>query len=85
MNFLISDGTLMAATRRRKTLFFSARSAEGSPAPQMSSIGTRLEQLVIASEELCGEPHWHPVPEDAVIAVDGELVLRLWQRSQLIH
>jgi len=85
MNFLVSDGTLMAATRRRKTLFFSARSAEGSPAPQTSSIGTRLEQLVIASEELCGEPHWHPVPEDGVITVDGELVLRLWQRAELNH
>ena len=82
MNFLVTDGTLMAATRRRKTLFFSARAAEGSPA-RSDSGGTRLEQVVIASEELCGEPHWHQVPEDAIIAVDGELVLRLWQRSEL--
>jgi predicted glutamine amidotransferase len=82
MNFLVTDGILMAATRRRKTLFFSARAAEGSTVP-LDSIGTRLEQVVIASEELCGEPHWHPVPEDTVIAVDGELVLRLWHRSEL--
>src|SRR5712692_2173255 len=48
MNFLVTDGTLMAATRRRKTLFFSARAVEGSPAPS-DSIETRLEQVVIAS------------------------------------
>src|SRR6266849_6240091 len=58
MNFLVTDGTLMAATRRRKTLFCSARAVEGSPAPS-DSIETRLEQVVIASEELQCRRNWY--------------------------
>ena len=84
LNFLITDGSLMAGSRRHKTLFFSARSKQGSTR-QSDLIGARLEQLVIASEELSGESHWHPVPESAVIGVDGELTLRLWQCSDLIR
>jgi predicted glutamine amidotransferase len=84
LNFMITDGSLMAASRRHKTLFFSARSKRDSPR-ESDLNGSPLEQLVIASEELCGERHWYPVPESAVIAVDGELTLRLWQRSDLIR
>jgi len=84
LNFLITDGSLMAGSRRYKTLFFSARSKPAST-DQPELIGARLEQLVIASEELCGEPHWHPVPESSVIGVDDELTLRVWQCSDLVR
>ena len=31
MNFLVTDGELLAATRRDRTLYFAAESAEGVP------------------------------------------------------
>lgn len=81
MNFLATDGDVMVATRRHRTLFFSesARREAGSP----PSPGTRLAQLVIASERLCGEDHWHEVPEDGVVGVSRDLVLHRWQLNDL--
>jgi predicted glutamine amidotransferase len=81
MNFLATDGDVMVATRRHRSLFFSesaSRPAHAPPAP-----GTPLAQLIIASERLCGEDHWHEVPEDGVVGVSRDLVLHRWQLSDL--
>jgi glutamine amidotransferase len=59
MNFLVSDGHRMVATRRGRSLFTT------------SEPGARF----IASERLWAEGEWHEVPEDGVVAVDRDLRL----------
>jgi hypothetical protein len=45
--------------------------------------GARLDQLLIASEELTGEDLWYPVPEESVVAIDREMVFHSWRLSEL--
>ena len=73
MNFLVTDGDLLAATRRDRTLFFAAESAEGVPVRERPPTGTRLFALEVASEELQGPDVWHEVPQDGVIGIDRDL------------
>ncbi len=69
--FLTTDGRLLLASRRRRTLFVS------SPAPD--ALG-HCEYVAIASEDP-GEPPpggkraWRLLPEDALVAVDAQLRL----------
>jgi predicted glutamine amidotransferase len=88
MNFLITDGELMVATRRHRTLFFSDTSPETGRRPHRPfagppKTGTQLEQFVLASEDLSGEDHWHPIPEEDVVGVDRQLVLHRWRVQEL--
>ncbi len=83
LNFIATDGRLMAATRRHRTLFISDRRRGHPLRSQSVADGARLEQLVIASEELTGEDHWHPVPEEWIVAIDGEMRFRRWALSEL--
>jgi len=85
MNFMVTDGELLVATRRHRTLFVSEGRARGEgglshPPPED---GARLTQLVIASEELSSESHWHQVAEDELVGVDGAMVFRRWSRGAL--
>jgi len=73
MNFLVTDGDLLAAIRRDRTLFFAAESAEGVPVRERPASGTRLHALEVASEELQGPDVWHEVPQDGVIGIDRDL------------
>jgi glutamine amidotransferase len=84
MNFLVTNGEVMVATRRGRTLFMSdGRRTGAKPATQFKP-GTRLEQLIIASEALCGnQTAWTEVPEEEIIGVDGGLVLHRWRVSDL--
>ncbi len=54
MNFLASNGSVLVASRRGRTLWTLERT----------------QQIVIASERLWEEPGWVEVPEDGVIGVD---------------
>ena len=71
--FLATDGRLLLACRRRRTLFVS------SPAPDGAGC---CEYVAVASEDP-GEPPpggkraWRLLPEDALVAVDAELHLRV--------
>ncbi len=69
LNFLVTDGQLMVASRRGKTLF---------------SAGTRDARWCVASERLTAEPDWREVPEDGVVAVDAELQQRSWRVDDLL-
>jgi glutamine amidotransferase len=84
MNFLVSNGKLMVATRHHRTLYFSERrpkaSSEGTDPP---ANGQPVQQLLIASEELSSENHWHPIEEDTALAVDDELRLYRWSFTDL--
>jgi glutamine amidotransferase len=83
MNFLVTDGEVMVATRRHRTLFVSDTAPETKRCPRRAhqplQPGTQLEQLFLASERLCGEDPWHEVPEDHIVGVDDELVLHHWR------
>jgi predicted glutamine amidotransferase len=88
MNFLVTNGDVMVATRRNRTLFLSHTAPEtgkpthrepaGPPRP-----GTRLEQFVLASECLSGEEHWHAIGEDEIVGVDNGLVFHQWKVQEL--
>jgi predicted glutamine amidotransferase len=71
--FLVTDGRLLLACRRGRTLFVS------SPAPDADG---RCEYVAIASEDP-GEPPpggkraWRLLPEDALVAVDADLRLKV--------
>jgi glutamine amidotransferase len=69
--FLTTDGRLLLASRRRRTLFLS------SPAPDAHG---RCEYVAIASEDPGelppgGKRAWRLLPEDALVAVDAQLRL----------
>ncbi len=73
MNFLVTDGDLLAAIRRDRTLFFAAESDESVPVRERPPSGTRVYALEVASEELQGPDVWHEVPQDGVIGIDRDL------------
>ncbi len=81
MNFLVTDGEVMVATRRNRTLFLSdGRRSASCKTSEPIRHGTQLDQLVIASEALCGNhTAWNEVSEEEVIGVDGRLVLHRWR------
>ena len=83
MNFLVTNGEVMVATRRHRTLFISdGRRREAHPTQLRQ--GERLDQLIIASEALCGnQTAWTEIPEEEVIGVDGGLFLHRWRLSDL--
>ncbi|WP_224360927.1 class II glutamine amidotransferase [Hyalangium versicolor] len=85
MNFLITDGEVMVATRRNRTLFLSdGRRSTTCKASEPLRHGTQLGQLLIASEVLCGNhTAWNEVSEEEVIGVDGRLVLHRWRITEL--
>lgn len=83
MNFLVTNGEVMVATRRNRTLFISdGRRREANPTQLRQ--GERLDQLIIASEALCGDQTaWTELPEEEVIGVDGGLFVHRWRLSDL--
>ena len=82
MNFLVTDGEVMVASRRNRTLFVSAGCPRATPGV-LPQVGTRLEQLMVASESLCGSPSWVAVEEEDVIGVDAGLVFHRWRVPEL--
>jgi predicted glutamine amidotransferase len=84
MNFMVSDGGLLVCSRRNRTLFISeGKKRHPNGAHAAPADGTTLTQLVIASEELSTEDHWHEVAEDEVVGVDAKMVFRRWKVSAL--
>ncbi len=82
MNFMVTDGKLLVASRRRRTLFYSEQRKHHAPHPEPKD-GAKLSQLVIASEQLSSEDHWHEIPEDSIVAVDADMKLRRWMTAEL--
>ncbi len=84
MNFLVTNGDVMVATRRSRTLFISDGSRSAPRQAELFQHGARLHQILIASEALCGNhTAWNEVAEDEVVGVDGQLVLHRWRVSEL--
>lgn len=84
MNFMATDGELLVATRRHRTLHFSEQRKRHGPGGTPPVPGTRLDQIVIASEMLSGEDHWHEVPEGEVVGVNPKLELHRWKTADLL-
>jgi glutamine amidotransferase len=61
MNFLVTDGRCIVASRRGRTLFVTE---EG-------------QARYVASEPLWGESTWRAVPEDGLVLIDEHLSLRV--------
>jgi glutamine amidotransferase len=86
LNFLLTDGKLMMASRLHRTLFFSdgtpakAQGAHLAPMP-----GAPLRQFVIASEELSPSARWHEVAPWEIVGVDAGLHFHRWQISDLLR
>jgi glutamine amidotransferase len=74
----------MLCTRIHRSLYFSERKRKDAGEVEQPRSGTRLEQIVIASEELSGADHWHEVPERTVIGVNRELCLQTWRLDDLV-
>jgi predicted glutamine amidotransferase len=71
MNFLVSDGELLLATRRGRSLWMSAEVEPGQPLQDWARPAQRLHQFQVASEELGGTDRWQEVPSEAVVGVDS--------------
>lgn len=85
MNFLVTEGDLLAAIRRDRTLFFAAESDESVPLSERPVTGTRVYALEIASEELQGPDVWHEVPQDGVIGIDRDLTFVETSLAELLQ
>ena len=69
--FLATDGRLLLACRRRRTLLVCSPAADAQG---------RCEYVAVASEDpgeppLGGKRAWRLLPEDSLLSVDGELRL----------
>jgi hypothetical protein len=67
MNFLLTDGRVMVATRRHRTLF----------------VAQRPGQVLISSEKVTPEDDWREVPEMHVVGVEPDLTVRRWSVAEL--
>lgn len=81
LNFLVTDGNIMVGSRLNRTLFFSERKQQASP--DRPPEHARVESLVISSERLEQESHWHEVPERTMVGVGPRLTLRFWRTDEL--
>ncbi|NNB86953.1 class II glutamine amidotransferase [Corallococcus sp. AB032C] len=83
MNFLVTDGEAMVATRRNRTLFISSGISGCPEALRTPNTGVPLQQFLVSSESLCGGPHWVPVDEEDVVGVDSRLTFHRWKVQTL--
>lgn len=81
LTFLVTDGRLMVATRRRRTLFFSTGRPRGEG--RQPARGERVDPLVLASEELSAEEQWHEVPEEGVVGLEADHTFCRWSVAEL--
>jgi predicted glutamine amidotransferase len=71
LNFLASDGELMVATRRGRTLFMSSDIEPEKSLRDWPNAAQRLHAFQVASEELGGKDAWLEVPSEGVVGVDS--------------
>ena len=82
MNFLVTNGEVMVASRRHRPLLVST-GPTCDAVPNLPTVGTKVPQLIVASESLCGGPYWATVEEEDVIGVDAGLVFHRWRVHEL--
>lgn len=81
LTFLCTNGRLLAASRRGRTLFYSHDKAPGVAHPEADEKVRRGEpglcHLLVASERISDDDVWLEVPEGALLGVDASLRLTL--------
>lgn len=82
MNFLVTNGEVMVASRRNRPLLVSTGPTRDTVA-SLPTVGTKVPQLIVSSESLCGRPYWAKVEEEDVIGVDAGLVFHHWRVHEL--
>jgi len=82
MNFLVTNGEVMVASRRNRPLLLST-GPNCAAVAGLPSVGTQVPQFVVSSESLCGGPYWASVDEEDVIGVDARLVFHRWRVHEL--
>lgn len=85
LNFLVTDGQLLATTRFGRCLYFTTQKKRCSdyevcPSAAKPCLGLRIEDgpvthFCVSSEPISAEDHWEEVPDNAVMMVDGEMKL----------
>jgi predicted glutamine amidotransferase len=71
LNFLASDGELMVATRRGRTLYMSTDVGPDQSLRDWPKAAQRLHAFQVASEDLGGQDTWLEVPSEGVVGVDS--------------
>jgi predicted glutamine amidotransferase len=71
LNFLVTDGELMVATRRGRTLWMSTEIEADKAFASWPKAIQRLHAFQVASENLGGPDVWLEVPEEGVVGVDS--------------
>lgn len=71
MNFLVTDGQLMVATRRGRSLWMSSEAEPDRPLSGWPGAAQRLHAFQVASENLGGQDVWLEVPEEGAVGVDS--------------
>lgn len=71
LNFLATEGELMVATRRGRSLFMSTEVVPDRPLHDWPKAVQRLHAFQVASEKLGGPDAWLEVPEEGVVGVDS--------------
>lgn len=86
LNFVLSDGVHMVASRWGNSLYWARREAVPDCAfcgtNHCPQAGSDYRAVVLASEPITAEP-WHEVPEGTIIAVDADA--RLTERDLLVR
>jgi predicted glutamine amidotransferase len=71
LNLLVSDGELMVATRRGRTLWMASETSPDQTLRDWPDAAQRLHGFQVASEELGGSDAWLEVPAEGVVGVDS--------------
>lgn len=79
MNFLASDGRILVASRRGRSLYVSDGVTRGA----FPACGYPLDQVAIASEPASDDQPWNEVAENDVLGVDADLTLQRWSLTEL--
>lgn len=74
LNFIVTNGAILAASRRNRPLFFSEWKKKKDTQHIDPSQGMALRQLIVSSEKLSSADHWHDIAQNEIISVDEELV-----------
>ncbi len=89
LNFLVTDGRAMAASRLGRSLFFSTQKRfcgkmeecskwqQGAALPCMNPLReTEINHILIASESISADDVWEEVEEGEVLAIDADFAFR---------
>ena len=82
LNFVVTNGEVMAASRRNRPLFFSEWKKKRETPHLEPTSGTPLRQFIVSSEKTSSQDHWHEISQDEIVSVNQALVFHRGTLSQ---